>query len=468
MTTLGPVPLNADLTALPGSQASGPWRAWLTRLASVVGENSATSWGSQAIANGSAQSVSVTTDINVGTATYIPVTATNNGGYISTFGATNSETFTEGRVIVVMNVSGSTTPNSGYQIGLSGGSGGVQYGIQAPDSTLDLNSAAAGVFYYLRPNESVAFRWTAASAATGVGNWQFLGFVPFANQVMLYTPGSYSLTLPSYAKAIRFKFSGGGGASGNGGAGATSGGGAGGGGGGYSELTLSLVGSNIIPGTVISLVVGASGARGTGNGAAGADGGGTYISFTDVNSVTWNFYARGGKGGGGGLSVAGAAAVGGAGGAGNVCAGGAGGNGANGATAATAGAAPTAPGGNGGGGGGGGRTAGVGSAGAASGGLSSSTVSQGSPGSDVVVGPVAGGAANASGGAAITPSPSLQGSTGGSGGGGCNSSGGIGGAGSSGSYQSGGGGGGGGGYTSGTANNGAAGGNGYIYYELLG
>jgi len=397
------------------------------------------------------------TNIPVNGYTYLPITATAAGQFFATIGL--GETFTDGQVIIVRNVSGTATSGSGYLIGLDF-SPVTTNGITGPDNTADLGQA--GIVYYLRPNEQMMFTYSSATAASGgtTGAWQFGEFFPYTTQYVYTAAGSYSFAFPG--KEVVVTLVGGGGAGGNGNNSTTNaGGGGGGGGGGVTQFRIlaPVAGATITLGSVMTLTVGAGGTIAATTGGAGNAGGTTSVSFTDATGNAWVYQATGGGGGAGGLLAAGTS-LGGAGGSGNFATGGAGGNGGYG-VAGTAGGNQAVVGGTAGGGGGGGTLAAAKTAGGNGGGLAISgfvTLNA------AAVTGGAGGAAGTNGTAGTTMFPLTQGSTGGGGGGSQTNSakrfGGVGGYGS--------GGGGGPAMGSGTTNNAGAGGTGYIIVEVIG
>ena len=419
--------------------------------------------------------VAATQDLNsvgpfgvvVGGATYLPLTMSTGQANISAMGV--GETLTEGQVVVLTNVSGTTTPSSGYLFGVNSNLGSAgSPGFEFAGVTPDLGTAPS---IFIRPNESAIFRYTASSPGTSQPAWMYLGYVSSSAIRFFFTPGSYSVAYPNSARSIRIRLQGGGGGGGSGGLGATCGGGGGGGAGGYSEIVLDAgLDINVSSGGTLTLYVGAGGSGGTTTaGTAGSAGGDSYISYTsyETTNVT-TVYARGGSGGNGGLSAAGAVAAGGAGGVGLQTSGGAGGAGGNGATVALAGGAPTAVNGSGGGGGGGSRNAGAATSGGAGGIFAYNVLYIGTFPGSAPTGPAGGGSsANGLSGSAL--SPAYIGGSGGSGGGGTTATTrGRGGSGTATGNTGSGGGGGGGSTQTSVASAGGAGSNGYIILEIIG
>lgn len=137
--------------------------------------------------------------------------------------------------------------------------------------------------YSTGDSKHVQMTWAQHLASLGIGQTQ---------SHSLSTPGTSNITVPSWARRMRWRAWGGGGAGGNG----QNGGAAGGGGGGeYREGVIWVKSGGVVqPGDTITAIVGAGGAVNTANGGNGGNGGSSSLSCSSSGTIA---VAVGGSGG---------------------------------------------------------------------------------------------------------------------------------------------------------------------------
>ena len=149
----------------------------------------------------------------------------------------------------------------GAAINTSGAQSGVHTMYAVGVATVNLNIPGLTNEPNIDPGDSFGFWDTSASHHRNITVAQFLTRQKFGFRscVSYSAAGSYSVTVPSWARTMRYRVWGGGGCGGNGGNG---GAGGGGGGGEYREGSLQVAaGGTVQPGDTLALTVGAGGAN---------------------------------------------------------------------------------------------------------------------------------------------------------------------------------------------------------------